>query len=377
MSQAQVDAYSAVMKAMYAQGLTQEQDKLLTELRSTLGITDAQNHECLMAMSQDEEFKALRDAIKGQRASRGPSPAAPNSAPPAATGRAAAAASRRASAAAALAADGGVAKPKAGGGRDTKQRRAARANNMAKLISSDISFPVPSAPKRDVPAPKPEPVLAAAPSAAAAAAAPAAAKDEEEQVHDLIMHEIWRFWPDEGHRWIKGIITDYNREADELCIIYYMNTAHEEWEWVRLSNMVENEESANGYRLAGKADVRLVTPASEAATRRKGGTTGNRGGKRRRDLAPSIFVSDADAEASLQRQIAVAGVDELLRLAEGFKQRTAEANAEVNLLIELDAPWQDPDKLLQLQLEQLTAHEKALIAELSVTMPADSDILVN
>ena len=48
------------------------------------------------------------------------------------------------------------------------------------------------------------------------------------------------------------------------------------------SNMVENEESANGYRLAGKADVRLVTPASEAATRRKGGTTGNRGGKRRR-----------------------------------------------------------------------------------------------
>ena len=37
----------------------------------------------------------------------------------------------------------------------------------------------------------------------------------------------------------------------------------------------------------------------------------------------------------------------------------------------------DPDKLLQLQLEQLTAHEKALIAELSVTMPADSDILVN
>ena len=75
--------------------------------------------------------------------------------------------------------------------RDTKQRRAARANNMAKLISSDISFPVPSAPKRDVPAPKPEPVLAAAPSAAAAAAAPAAAKDEEEQVHDLIMHEIW------------------------------------------------------------------------------------------------------------------------------------------------------------------------------------------
>lgn len=43
-----------------------------------------------------------------------------------------------------------------------------------------------------------------------------------------------RFWPDEGHRWIKGIITDYNREADELCIIYYMNTAHEEWEWVRL-----------------------------------------------------------------------------------------------------------------------------------------------
>ena len=58
------------------------------------------------------------------------------------------------------------------------------------------------------------------------------------------------------------------------------------------------------------------------------------------DLAPSIFVSDADAEASLQRQIAVAGVDELLRLAEGFKQRTAEINAEVNLLIELDAPWQ-------------------------------------
>ncbi len=127
------------------------------------------------------------------------------------------------------------------------------------------------------------------------------------------------------------------------------------------------------------------------------------------DLAPSIFVSDAEAEASLQRQIAVAGVDELLRLAEGFKQRTAEINAEVNLLIELDAPWQgewpgmlaalsewtpaqtspspvrqpdcvlsaDPDKLLQLQLEQLTAHEKALIAELSVTMPADSDILVN
>ena len=58
-----------------------------------------------------------RDAIKGQRASRGPSPAAPNSVPPAATGRAAAAASRRASAAAALAADGGIAKPKTGGGR--------------------------------------------------------------------------------------------------------------------------------------------------------------------------------------------------------------------------------------------------------------------
>ena len=75
--------------------------------------------------------------------------------------------------------------------RDTKQRRAARANNMAKLISSDISFPVPAAPKREAPAPKPEPVLAAAPSAAAAAAAPVAAKDEEEQVHDLIMHEIW------------------------------------------------------------------------------------------------------------------------------------------------------------------------------------------
>lgn len=61
--------------------------------------------------------RCCRDAIKGQRASRGPSPAAPNSAPPAATGRAAAAASRRASAAAALAADGGVAKAKAGGGR--------------------------------------------------------------------------------------------------------------------------------------------------------------------------------------------------------------------------------------------------------------------
>ena len=58
------------------------------------------------------------------------------------------------------------------------------------------------------------------------------------------------------------------------------------------------------------------------------------------DWAPSIFVPDADAEASLHRQIAVAGVEELLRLAEGFKQRTAEINAEVNLLIELDAPWQ-------------------------------------
>ena len=59
------------------------------------------------------------------------------------------------------------------------------------------------------------------------------------------------------------------------------------------SNMVENEESANGYRLAGKADVRLVTPASEAATRRKGGTTGNRGGKRRRVRGTSSMPGTA------------------------------------------------------------------------------------
>ena len=62
--------------------------------------------------------------------------------------------------------------------------------------------------------------------------------------------------------------------------------------------MVENEESANGYRLAGKADVRLVTPASEAATRRKGGTTGNRGGKRRRVRGRSS-MPDLPAAGSL------------------------------------------------------------------------------
>ena len=40
-----------------------------------------------------------------------------------------------------------------------------------------------------------------------------------------------RFWPTEGRRWHKGIITDYDPSKGH-CIVYKKDAADEAWEWV-------------------------------------------------------------------------------------------------------------------------------------------------
>jgi hypothetical protein len=39
-----------------------------------------------------------------------------------------------------------------------------------------------------------------------------------------------RYWPEEGNKWVLGIITDYNADTNEHTIIYDINSGHETWE---------------------------------------------------------------------------------------------------------------------------------------------------
>ncbi|KAK9839223.1 hypothetical protein WJX81_002221 [Elliptochloris bilobata] len=414
----QTEAYRAVLRAIAATELDWSKEKLLTDLRKELQISNDEHYKVLSGVMADEEVTAIRTGVT--------MPAPPQAAMPQGPGGAVPGPKRRK--------DGEERMP-LGARLDRKQLKKAR---LAEKELAPPPLPVaaplagPRAPVRPGPAqrmaqmaPAPEsprldprrgpgrppgrPALAQATAADAAkrgrmgrmpvgqAGAPLAAlRPGEVQINELVGRKIWRFWPDEERQWVEGIVTDYRAADDHHAITYDMNTPKESFEWFAIRNAREGVDyklsdglpldprelvHAQAAKMAA-GDAPAQRFPSPAAPRRAGPKVPARGRPPSGKTLPLAGAAVSGALAShwapfdarwFARTLPAARREDLAAMAARLDTRAAEVRSELAGLAELEAGMADPVRRLRLQLDDLAAAERRVRGMLADPALADSE----
>ncbi|DBA88985.1 TPA: hypothetical protein ACH3X2_000206 [Trebouxia sp. C0005] len=348
----QMEAYRAVLRAMAVAPMQYEQEKLLTSLRKELHVEMHQHAEVLQELNYDEEVNNIRDALSAQRDGHtsigAPIPVdldIPSSQlPPRGPGRPLA---KKPEATYGVSGGGGAARGRPPGtSRNTLEggggsARLGKRNKhpMAQLVEVDIPGG-PAVPQR----------------------APVA---RDASVDPYIGRHIMRFWPSEGKRWHRAIITDYDPNQGH-CIVYKKDAADEAWEWVNFEKLRLNAETANGYKWVDRPPS--AVGGDQADHRKSLGP----GGKRKRAESECPVKLDFGGEAAyapfhepaFRQHLAQSSHQELTLMQQMLDWRESEIQNELMLLDVADDKSQDSARSMQCQLDALVAREKALHSEL-------------
>jgi hypothetical protein len=206
-------------------------------------------------------------------------------------------------------------------------------------------------------------------SRATQAAAPAGVQFIEQPVDGLLGRRIKRYWPEEGG-WFEAVITNYNPENGEHCMMYDMGTPNETYAWERLSEVKKEEIVWVQGPLVPLSQIVEPLPLAQAPVVRPPVGGAARGGAQGRKAQTAGMPAVArDLENAVQRAKDVSKLDEVQLQVEArmreLQQKLA-ALEDSGPAVAAPAPQQLPPP------QQQHVAEEAPVAE-AAGAPAEGD----
>ncbi|KAJ7543643.1 hypothetical protein O6H91_09G046400 [Diphasiastrum complanatum] len=298
------DAYTAVLRAFGAQSeaITWAKERLMTDLRKELRISDEQHREFLGRVAGDDTLRQIHGWRQFEDEPRGLANAPPDPSPSPAISQSL---KRHKSAQAPQSsfpppppAPLLLPAPVPSSGPSAAPRRGATAGQRGRKTKGARQPPmvtVPNVPAVGGPSTSRSSNLGKGP---ASEINKAAGTSSDLLIDSWIGRRVKTRWP-EDNTFYEAVVSDYNSENGKHALVYDMNTDKETWEWVNLKEMLPSDlKLVEGPLVSVGGKV----PPTGAAPSGRGG--GGRGGKRSGGPRGGVASSVGRARGALKLQTA-------------------------------------------------------------------------